>query len=239
MNSSYIDDNESGLSVDVEGVTDSAAHSKLALFALLPLIIGLLAPIEPRLAFFSGAAVLLASLALFFARREPLASASSYLASAIVLVGAIATVWGVTNYQMKRARLFNQAINVAQLYMDTLADNNMIKAIQLVGLDPAVERDIDKQTQELKNSQKAVRNYLDSYALKQIVGRGKDAKWVSHGIINHTHTLGEYQFIVRFKDESRSNQSPFDVVVLYSPPPKLAPELVDRWMIDRVEEGTN
>lgn len=237
MNPSYIDDNESALSVDVEGVSDSAAHSKLALFAILPLIIGLLAPIEPRLAFFSGAAVLMASLALFFARREPLASVSTYIALAIVFIGAITTVWGFTNQQMKRARLFKQATNVAQLYMDTLADNNMIKAIQLVGLDPAVQRDIDKDTQSVQNSQKAVRSYLEDYALKQIVTRGKEAKWVPQGIINHTLTFGEYQFIVRFKDESRTNQSPYDVVVLYSPPPKNAAELVDRWMIDRVEEG--
>jgi hypothetical protein len=235
VNSSYIDDNESGLSVDVEGVSDSATHSKLALFSLLPLLIGVLAPIEYRLAFFSGLAVLMSTLALFLARREPISGMTRNVASFVVLIGTLTAVWGITNFQQERSRLFHKATEVAREYLDVLGDGNMLRAIQMVGLDPVVQ-DIDGEAAESNPSQRAVREYLNNETLKQIVKRGKEVDWVAQQIVNYRKTLGEHQFIVRFLDKSRSNQAPMDVIVLFSPPTKYAPEKIDRWMIDGVEE---
>lgn len=225
-----------GMSVDAEGVTDVATHSKLAIISLPLLIAGCLAPIAPSLAFISGTATLLAAFALALHRRKNFSYASISLATFVVFVGSCVTAWGVTTYQTRKMKMFSQATEVAAKYMEVLAKGEMLAAIQMVGLEPVV-RDIEEQ--EITPSQKAVRFYLEDYVLNQVIRRGTAAKWEPQGIVENYRSGDAFVYKVRFFDKTRDNPIPFDVVIQHLPPSKYAAEKVNLWKVDHLEQPSN
>ncbi len=222
-----------GMSVDVEGVTDVATHSKLAIASFPLLLAGSLAPIAPSLAFISGFATLLAALALVLHKRKNYSYASMSIATFVVLVGSCVTAWGVTTYQTRQMKMFSQATEVAAKYMNVLSKGEMLAAIQMVGLEPPV-RDIEEQ--ELTPSQKAVRFYLEDYVINQVIKRGSAAKWEPQGIVENYRSGAAFVYKVRFIDKTRDNPIPFDVVIQHLPPSKYAAEKVNLWKVDHLEQ---
>ncbi len=222
-----------GMSIDAEGVTDEAKNSKLAFVAFFLLLVGFLAPIEWRLVFVSGAATFLALIALLMSKRETTTRLSKNLAIFVLFVGAMCTVWGTVVRQVYNNRQEQRATEVAQEYMDVLAEGQMLRAIKMVGLDPIVD-DAEREN-EMAPAQKAVRQYMDDYAISKVIERGNAAKWVSKGVISHTQDGDMTIFTVRFLDDTRNNPEPYDVIVNFIPPSKYAVEKTYRWMVDRVE----
>ncbi len=226
-----------GMSVDVEGVSDSAPFSKLAIAALILFLVGALAPIEPALTVVSGAAAILALSSLLVANRSNFSSISRVLAAVVLFLASLVTVWSVVVYKVQHARQEARATEVALEYLQALGDGQMLTAIKMVGLDPVVR---DQDETELSPAQKAVRVYLDDYAINQVIKRGKDQKWKVEGVIESQTERDPSGAIleiyrVRFYDAQQVNSRPFDVLVNFVPPPRGAANKTHRWMIDQLE----
>ena len=228
-----------GLSADLEGVADQPRLSKLALIAAAVMVLGLLAPIEPRLMVASAVAAVLAFVALWRCstpgHREDYRSASRTIAATVLLLGMAATTWAVVLTYTRQSRLDAKATEVAQEYMQSLAEGKMLRAIQMVGLDPIVRED-DADSEQVSRSQKAVRMYLDSYAIRQVTKRGAQARWEPEGVIARSREGDVEVFKVRFFDRAMSNPLPFDVLVNMIPPAKFAADRRYRWMIETIEQ---
>ncbi len=111
------------------------------------------------------------------------------IATVVLFLGSLLTAWGATTFQTTRSRLFAKATQVAAQYMDVLAKGEMLRAIQLVGLEPPVA---DLEEGELTPPQKAVRFYLEDYTLNQVIKRGTQAKWEPQGIVEHYRQADGY-----------------------------------------------
>ena len=219
-----------GLSADAEGVTDTARTSKSAVAAAALLVLGLLAPIEPRLAFFAAAAAVVALASLVLARRADFTRSSQTLAAGVLLLGTMLTIWtGVVTY-VERTRLETRAVEVASDYMQVLAEGQMLPAIQMVGLPPVVNR----EDREASMSQKAVRLYLDDYAINKVRDRGTAAQWEPEGVVERTRDGDVQTYTVRFYDRAMTNPRPFDVELDYIPPNKYAVDKRYRWIVGGV-----
>jgi signal transduction histidine kinase len=221
------------MSADLEGVTDTESHSKLAFAALALLVPGLLAPIEPRLAFISGIACAFAFVVMLFAGRRQYSAASKRIASFVLVVGAVLTAWSLTAKYFTQITRQKEAVEVASQYMDALANNRMLDAISMVGLTPMVR---DVEMYDITKEQRSVRMYLEDSTLKQIKSRGTEAKWKSLGVQSVIRDHEVYTFTVRFIDESRQSPVPYDVEVKFSPPTKYS-DPVDKWLVDGINLG--
>jgi len=225
-----------GMSIDVEGVTDSASNSKSAIAAAMILLLGLFAPIEPRLAVFSLAAAVLALASLVFSRRTDFTAFSRRLAAGTLLLGTMLTIWaGVITY-LKQSRIEQRAVAVATDYMKVLAEGQLLPAIQMVGLPPVVERD---NTEITSASQKAVQIYLQDYSINQVRNRGREAKWETVGVVQRYREGNKQTFKVRFFDRAVSNSRPYDVELDYIAPYKYAPDKRYRWIVGGVQLPSN
>lgn len=231
MQESWTSDRElPGLSADVEGVADTATTSKSAIAAAALLVLGLLAPVEPRLAFFSLAAALVALASLVLARRFEFTRTSQTLAAGVLLIGTMMTIWAGVETYIERTRLEKRAVEVATEYMKVLSEGQMLPAIQMVGLPPVVDRD----DVEASVMQKAVRRYLDDYAINKVRERGTAARWDPEGVVLQTRSGGVQTFTVRFFDRAMSNPRPFDVELDFTAPEKYVVDRRYRWIVGGV-----
>ena len=224
-----------GLSVDAEGVTDQAVMSKLAIAAILIAVIGLLAPVEPRLAFASIIAAVLGLFCLYLAPRANYSTLAKTIAGIAVVVGSMTAVWGIVVRQSEINRINSRAKEVASDYINALSKGEMLTTIQMGGLDVMVPRD-DDSDESISKSQMAVKIFMESYAVQQILKRGTAAQWNSGSIVSHTFKYGTHEFRVRFMDENRDNPLPFDVTLQYRPPYKYAPDQSYQWIVELIEQ---